>query len=112
MMPSSHYPAAPAVIEPRARKPGAHTGNATAMSGRTLASVLRLKFVVDIGRGSRGFLRRSSSPAPRGPGRQDGDRPVRHRLARSWDRLHPRLTHRTAWLDLAARHDRDEHEGP
>ena len=40
-----------------------------------------------------------------GPGRDHdhADHPLRHRGAQAWDRLHPRLTHRSAWLD---------HDGP
>ena len=43
------------------------------------------------------------SPTRR-PGRprghhQHGDLPVRHGRGRAWDRVHPRLTHRAAWLD-------------
>ena len=50
----------------------------------------------------------SSPSRTRLPGRagryhHDGDHPVRHRRGQAWDRLHPRLTHRSAWLD---------HDGP
>ena len=37
-------------------------------------------------------------PRPAGHHQHD-DLPVRHAVAAAWDRVHPRLTHRAAWLD-------------
>ena len=49
-----------------------------------------------------GAVRPGGLPGPAGH-HQHGDLPVRDGRAAAWDRVHPRLTHRAAWLD----HDGD-----